>query len=1260
MSRQASRGRLFRKYVVVLLLLVGGVLALSSLVQLYFSYRETRLALTRIEREKAMAAAAKIEQFIQEIERQVRGAVQDAFDDPVMARAQREEDYLRVLRNVPAVTDIRHLDDSGREEVRVSRLELDAMHSREDFSKAPIFLETRAGKSYLSPVLFRNESEPFLTIAVPAGEGGGGVTAAEVNLRAIWDVVSQIKVGATGYAYAVDGSGMLVAHPDISMVLRKRDLSTLPQVRAARAGGPDPKADAEAAMVAPGLDGGQVLAAHAAIAPLGWIVIIEQSLGEAFAPLWPSIVRNAVVLVLGLGLSVLASVGLARRMVAPIRTLQEGAARIGAGDLGHRIEVRTGDELEALGQEFNRTAGQLQASYAGLEQKVEARTRELAAANRDLAGALEELRALGEIGQTISATLDLETVLTSIVSHAVQLSGTDAGTIYEFDEATATFHLRAAAHMDADLIEALRARPVALGEGTVGRAALARGPSQIPDIEAEAAYEDRLRTMQTRAGFRALLAVPLLREDRILGGLVVRRRSPGEFPAAVIERLQTFAAQSALAIQNARLFREIEAKGGELERLSRNVQQLYRLSSTMQEPLSLRDELARVLDAAREVVGIDRIYVWAVTPDGERFARIALTGFETEEISALEGVEIPLNEAGVMALAYREGRPLVFDPAHPVPPDLRLRPPYSRYRAMRSSSLVLVPMIARGRTVGIIAADNKRSGAPFQPSTVELLQSFAAHAAVAVENARLFQEIQEKSRQLEIASQHKSQFLANMSHELRTPLNAIIGLSEMLLEDARAAEAADSIEPLDRILRAGNHLLNLINEILDLSKIEAGKMELHLEEVAIRPLVEDVVATIRPLAEKNGNRLVVDCPPNGGAIRADGTRLRQALLNLLSNANKFTERGTVTLHAARERRDGREWVRLAVTDTGIGMTPGQVAKLFEDFAEVDAATRRKYGGTGLGLAISRRFCRMMGGDITVASEPGSGSTFTIRLPAAVEEEMGPAPAEGYPARSEAAEPPPGDRTIVIIDDDPTMRGLMERFFAREGYAPVVATSGAEGLRRVRELRPLAVILDILLPDIDGWTVLAALKGDPELADIPVIVVTIVDDRTRGYALGATEYLVKPIDRDRLAKLLRRLCGERSRQRVLVVEDDPIAREMIRQALEGDGWAVAEAANGRLALDRLAQGSPDIIVLDLMMPEMDGFEFLAEVRQQDRWRGIPVLVVTAMDLTDEDRRRLNGGAARVLQKGLYARDALLGEIRDLLAARLAEPTRGGVG
>jgi len=555
-----------------------------------------------------------------------------------------------------------------------------------------------------------------------------------------------------------------------------------------------------------------------------------------------------------------------------------------------------------------------------------------------------------------------------------------------------------------------------------------------------------------------------------------------------------------------------------------------------------------------------------------------------------------------------------------------------------------VPLLRRGSMIGALEV-TRSTVRPFTDQQIELATNFADQAVIAIENVRLFDEIQDKSRQLAEASKHKSQFLANMSHELRTPLNAIIGVTEMLHEDARDLKREYELEPLERVLRAAKHLLALINGILDLSKIEAGKMDIHIDSFAIAPLIEDVVQTIGMMAAKNGNEVVVNCAADIGTMRSDQTRIRQTLLNLASNANKFTERGTVTIGAKRVIEEGREWVTIAVTDTGIGLTPEQMGKLFQDFVQADTSTTRKYGGTGLGLAISRRFCQMMGGDIMIASEPGRGSTFTIRLPtevgiaqlaAAVRDAAGPRPRV----------PPSAGSMILVVDDDQSVLDLTERFLTREGFSVLTASGGQEGLRLAREFHPAAITLDVMMPDLDGWTVLAAIKGDPELADIPVILMTIVDEKNRGYSLGATDYMVKPVDRERLSGVLRNICGAVGRQ-VFLVDDDDMMRRGMRLALEQDGWQVSEAENGRIALARLAETRPDIIMLDLMMPEMDGFEFLVEMRRQAEWRDIPVLVVTAKNLTVAERSRLNDDVARVLQKGASGLDELLREIGRIL-------------
>jgi signal transduction histidine kinase/CheY-like chemotaxis protein len=517
---------------------------------------------------------------------------------------------------------------------------------------------------------------------------------------------------------------------------------------------------------------------------------------------------------------------------------------------------------------------------------------------------------------------------------------------------------------------------------------------------------------------------------------------------------------------------------------------------------------------------------------------------------------------------------------------------------------------------------------------------------------RMSTELRHLYDQVETASRLKSEFLANMSHELRTPLNAILGYSEMLEEEARDTDAHGFIPDLQKIHAAGRHLLELINAVLDLSKIEAGRMELYVETFSIPALIHDVTAVIQPLVQKNQNRLEVTCPNDLGTMRADLTKTRQAVLNLLSNACKFTEGGIVTLTVSRVSEAWADWVTIAVRDTGIGMTSEQMKKLFQDFSQADVATTRRYGGTGLGLALSRRLVRLMGGDIVAASEPGQGSTFTIRLPASVAD--GNAGTVSAPeARPDATPAVAG--TVLVIDDEPSVRDLMQRFLSKEGFRVVTASGGEEGLRLARALRPDVITLDVMMPDMDGWAVLTALKANAETTDIPVIMVTIVDDRNMGYALGAADYLTKPVDRERLVAVLARHRRDLS---VLVVDDDPALRERLRRVLNREGYRVVEAENGRVALDRIREARPGVILLDLMMPEMDGFEFVHRFQTQGAWRGIPIVVMTAKDLTDEDRRRLNGYVGQILQKGLYSRETLLEELRELVAARVTRSRGNG--
>ena len=958
------RGSLFRKYVVLLAVLVSLELIASGALEVYFTYQESKQALVTLQREKALGAASRIEQFVKEVERQIGWTTQPSIVAPAAAMEQRRADYFRLLRQVPAITEVSYIDREGREQLRVSRLAMDVVGSGTDLSREPRFRDPKAGRTYFSLVYFRKESEPYMTIALAGSGGAAGVTVAEVNLKFIWDVVSQIKIGKAGHAYVVDSHGQLIAHPDISLVLKKTDLSKLDQVKAALS-------TVAQGMGMPGiardLEGRQVLSASAPIAPLGWAVLIEQPLFEAFEPLRASIFRTVGLVLFGVLLSVLVSLVLARRMVRPIQALREGAGRIGAGDLGHRLEVKTGDEIEALAEQFNQMTSQLRESYANLEQKVEARTRELSET-------LEQQTATSEVLRVISGSPnDLAPVFDIILASAMRLCEADLGLLFLYDsDAYQMVAERGATPVFAERLRAPR-RP---GPHTgLGRLLVEKGPVQIEDLTADIAYRERdpLRVESVElGGVRTWLGVPMLKEGAVVGAIAIYRREVRRFSDKQADLLMTFANQAVIAIENVRLFKELDARNSDLtesleqQTATGEILRVISGSQTDVQPVfeTIADNSLRLCHATFSTI---------FRFDGELIHLEALRNVSPEGTAAIrEAFPMPVGRGGATARSI-----LTRSIVHIA--DVREDPEYALQgvsQAAEFRSILAVPMLHDGKPIGAITVAGP-APRPFPDKQVALLKTFADQAVIAIENVRLFSETQDKTRLLEIANRHKSEFLANMSHELRTPLNAVIGFSEVLIERMFGEVNPKQEEYLNDILSSGKHLLSLINDILDLSKIEAGRMELEAQAFDLPSALDNALTLIRERAARHSIGLEVHVDPRIGEVVADERKIKQVLLNLLSNAVKFTpEGGKITMSAA---LNGGA-VAVSVADTGIGIAAEDQEAVFEEFRQVGDDYARKREGTGLGLALARRLVELHGGTLSLESELGKGSTFTFTIP----------------------------------------------------------------------------------------------------------------------------------------------------------------------------------------------------------------------------------------------------------------------------------------
>ncbi len=1025
--------------------------------------------------------------------------------------------------------------------MRVSRLAMDVFGSQVDLSADPRFTEARARRLYRGPVYFRKESEPYMAIAIAEGGQGGGVTAAEVNLKFIWDVVSQIKVGKAGQAFVVDGQGALIAHPDISLVLQKTDLSRLEHVKAALTPSPGAGLATMPIAVARNLKDQRVLTAHVTIPSLRWTVFVEQPLEEAFAPLEASVQRTVLLELIGIALSVIVSLILARTMVKPIRALQAGAAQFGEGNLTGRIAVRTGDELEGLAEQFNSMAGKLQESYAGLERKVEERTHELSEAleqqtataevlrvisssptdlqpvmdavaenaarlcdasdaqifridgdvlvrvagqgdvplaptrdlatlqqrilpglvtgravlerrtvhvedvaaavdheypdarplveasgtrtilvtplmregapigvilirrrevrpfsdkqiklletfadqaviaienvrlfqelqvrNRDLTESLEQQTATAQIlGVISSSPTDLRPVMAAVVEAAARLCDAQNAQIFQIEGSQMRLVARHGPVKSS--LEAGEARSLTRGSVS-GRVALERRTLRIDDlrVDLEAEYPDIAAAIR-RQGIKSTVGVPLLREGNAIGAITAFRTEVRPFSDQQVALLETFADQAVIAIENVRLFQELQARTHDLSKSLEETGALSEVIRAVSSSLDLREILDAVARRALTLAGADGCGIFEYSPERGRFAAVVSQGISRQFLDA-----IPVaTSQGTLGRATQAGEPVQV-------PDVEAVPDYPfRDRLLLEGlrAVLTVPMTGGDVARGIVLF--RRAPGAFDERVVTLMRTLADQSKVAIANAHLFREIEEKSRLLEEANQHKSEFLASMSHELRTPLNAIIGFSEVLLQRMFGELNPKQDEYLQDVLSSGRHLLSLINDILDLSKVEAGRMELELARFDLPQALQDTLVLVRERAVRHGIDLRLDADARLGELVADERKIKQVMLNLLSNAVKFTpEGGRVDVRAIPTDRG----VEISVTDTGIGIAPENQELIFEEFRQVGGDYAHKREGTGLGLTLARKFVELHGGRLWVKSQLGQGSTFTFSVP----------------------------------------------------------------------------------------------------------------------------------------------------------------------------------------------------------------------------------------------------------------------------------------